>query len=519
MGGQNQNRIIYKNTDDRLVTSERLTYDGTNFLSAYPNISRFGNIRIFEEAIEQLVGGAATQPLSILPYDDPIAGRRIFLGGATKVTGVATSGGLGVDSGDTVATIQYVQNSISGATFSSIEIRQNDTLIRINDPSEGTPVPNVYIVVDGVKNTEFTNGWANIQNLRMHDGVVSTDVGEITFAPYNGARVSFTNNTSIAIPSGTTAERPPAPVAGDFRHNRDHNILEYHDGVTWSSIAPTIYSQQITGTGATATFTLHRAAADETVLISINGVVQRPSEAYNVVGDVLTFLEIPKSGDLIDVRYLTYAITYASTPLFVNTPYTVFHTDFTEMDSWRISQHIGAQYEFVFKNPTNNQYAMGTVYVMNDGNDTLINVKEYSNGATPYLIFNSYIDIAGVVHLQVKGQNSGNYIKFRVTYFSDDQTAYISWVSQGNVGVFNNTTRSNVFVQLNATISGAGTVTYALSSGSLPPSTVLYANGVVAGNINLPIASNATYNFTALASSPGASSQQSNGLSITLLNT
>ncbi len=516
MSGQTQNRIIYKNTNDQLVTSDRLTYDGTNFASQYPNINTIANIRISGDTLEQLQGGAIQSSMNVLPYNDLSAGRRLFLGGDTLVTGVRTLDPLASPPSDAIATVGYVTSAFGNATVSAILIAQGDSFVRVHDPEGGTATPNVYVVVDGVKNTEFTNGFANIQNLSIHDGIISTDIGEISISPYENARVRFDSNTSISIPSGTTAQRPPIAIAGDFRHNKDYNFLEWHDGVNWSSIAPSMYSQTLTGDGTTTIFNVQRPATDETVLVTINGVVQRPTTAYTIVGTTLTFAEAPAVDDMVEVRFLTYAITYASTPMYVNTPYTYFGTDFTEIDSWYISQHIAAQYEFVFKNPAQNQYAMGTVYLMQDGNNTYVNVKEYSNGATPYLIFNTYIDFFGIVRLEAKGQNTGNYIKFRATYFSDEQNNYITWVSSGNVGLFTNATRSNIFVQLNATVTPSGNITYALQSGSLPPGTSLYANGVVAGSYQVAISSNTTFNFTAIASAPGTSTQNSQNLSQTL---
>ncbi len=521
LGEQGQNKIIYKDITDRLVTSDRLTYDGLNLSSPYPNINTLGNIRILEDTIQQLQGGALQGPMNILPYNDVGAGRRLFLGGGTKVTGVATA--AGGDPTDTVATIGYVTNAITGAVFSSIEIRQNDTFVRITDPSTGTVRPNVYVVVDSVQNSEFTNGFANIQNLRIHDGVIGTDVGEITLVPANNERVRFNTNSSISIPSGITSERPTSPIAGDLRHNTEYNVLEFSDGVNWNSMAPSVYNQTLNGNGSQTAFTLQRAASDETVMVTLNGVVQRPAAAYNVVGTTLTFMQPPAVGDVIDVRFLAFAITYASTPLFVNTPFQLFNTAFVEIDSWNLNQFVGAQYEFVYKNPVNNEFAMGTVYLMHDGvSDTYINVKEFSNGTSPYLVFNSYIEFNGDVKLQVKGQNTGNFIKFRVTYFSNDQYSYISWVSQGTVGTFLTTgspNKSNIYVQLSAVTAGQGNLVtaYNIASGNLPPTAILYANGLIQGNMfATTVSSTTTYAFTVTASAAGAAPQTSGPLYITL---
>jgi hypothetical protein len=511
MSGQTQNRVIYKNSSDQLVTSDRLTYDGINFSSPYPNTNTIGNLQISSQTISQVATpGVATQPdLQILSQNQVFFGSKLLYG-VTTASGAQAAGDTSI-----VATVGYVTNAITGAVFSSIEIKQGDTFIRIAD--DGYVVtPNVYIVVDSVKNSEFTNGFANIQNIVIHDNRISSDGGELQLEGKNNNRVRFEGNSSIAIPSGTTAQRPPLPVKGDLRHNADYNLLEYHDGVTWNSAAPSIFSQIIVTDGVSTAYTIQRAAGTETILVIFNGVVQQPYTSYSVTGTTLTFNEVPEVTDIIEIRYLTYAITYASTPLFVNTPYTSFDTSFVQIDSWYLVQFRGVEYSFVFKNQTNNQFATGQVYVMHDDIEPYLNVKEYSNGPTPYLIFNCYIDVTGVVRLQVKGQNAGNFIKFRATYFSDDTQAYISWVSNGLLATYTNVTRTSISYQLAANTSGSGVVYYTLYDGSLPPGVTLSSSGLLSGSTTAVLTST-TYTFRIVASAPSASNTISTVLSMIVL--
>ena len=512
MTGQTQNRVIYKNTNDQLVTSDRLTYDGTNFSSPFPNTNIFGNLRITGDTLEQ-VAGATLRDIRILPSD--LVFGQIYFGGATRLYGAKTVTAAEATS-DTVATVGYVTNSMNNAVFSSIEIAQGDSFVRVVDPASGVAVPNVFITVDNVKNSEFTNGFANIQNLSIHDAVISAQYGELYLEPYNNSRLRILSNTSVSIPSGTTAQRPATPVRGDLRHNTDFNQLEFSDGVGWNSVATTAYSQVLTPDGVSSAFTLQRPATSETILLVINGVVQRPTYSYTVVGTTLTMNEVPLVTDIMEVRYLTYGITYASTPLFVNNPYTPFGTSFTTIDSWYLSQYRGVEYSFVFKNDANSQYAMGTVYMMHDGIDTYLNVKEYSNGSTPYLTFNSYIDVYGVCTLQVRGLNTGNNIKFRATYFNDDMQAIVSWSSSGLIATIADAQRTSISVQLTANTSGAGVVTYALYTGTLPPGCSISATGLISGGTT-GVLTSTTYSFTVAASAPGASTVVSSLLSITIL--
>jgi hypothetical protein len=49
---------------------------------------------------------------------------------------------------------------------------------------------------------------------------------------------------------------------------------------------------------------LDQDASQAGVLVSINGTLQQPGVAYTVVGDQITFAEIPLTTDVIDIRFL-----------------------------------------------------------------------------------------------------------------------------------------------------------------------------------------------------------------------
>ena len=69
--------------------------------------------------------------------------------------------------------------------------------------------------------------------------------------------------------------------------------------------------QSLTGDGSTVTFTLDQTVATETALIvSVGGVIQEPSEAYNLAigGTKITFTEAPSSTDTVYIQFLGTAI-------------------------------------------------------------------------------------------------------------------------------------------------------------------------------------------------------------------
>jgi hypothetical protein len=85
-------------------------------------------------------------------------------------------------------------------------------------------------------------------------------------------------------------------VTGQFK-NKTHQL----------SIATKNYY----GDGTTATFALlESVATPNNLVVSINGIVQQPNYSYSVInGNILSFDEVPESGDLIEVRILRSTVT------------------------------------------------------------------------------------------------------------------------------------------------------------------------------------------------------------------
>jgi hypothetical protein len=410
-----QNRVLWSDASRNVQTGHNLTYDGFTFVSNNTNI--LNSLQMTGARIQAL---GSNQDLQLYP-----SGTGAIDAGSHYIYNVTTKVSPTGQDPNFVATKGYVDTAISGATIVNSSIGQKPfnhagTFVVASD--DGSTMPNVVISVHGANSAVFTEGFANIGLLSLHDNDISSTVGRLSLTPNANERLVIVSNSSVRIPSGTTTQRPGFHEAGDFRHNSDTNSLEYSDGSGWNNLVPAAHSQIITPDGVSTAFTMQYAAANETILVILNGVVQQPALAYSVSGYVLTFVEVPLATDQIEIRFLALNITYASTPLFVNAPFKQFNTSYFTFDSWYKSQYRGAQYSYIFKNPsqTPGQYAMGEIYLMHDGSDAYINVREYSNTQNPFLSFNAYIDAYGVVFLQVKGTNSGNFIKYRVTYFGDN---------------------------------------------------------------------------------------------------
>jgi hypothetical protein len=97
-----------------------------------------------------------------------------------------------------------------------------------------------------------------------------------------------------------------------MRFNTTSDTLEFYDSDSWSSAGTTftvITADEFVGNGVQTIFTISTDSTTAATIVAINGVVQQPTTAYSVSGNVLTFTEAPESTDVIDVRLLTTTST------------------------------------------------------------------------------------------------------------------------------------------------------------------------------------------------------------------
>ena len=140
--------------------------------------------------------------------------------------------------------------------------------------------------------------------------------GNITAANVTqGAKFQVVGTDAMIIPSGFTSQRPGSAgytdVEGMLRFNKTLTSLEFFDGTIWQGtgtsftvITSTLFSGANVD-GVNVEFTLPASATTNGTIVSINGVVQIPTSAYSITGNLVTFTEAPAVGDVIDVRTLT----------------------------------------------------------------------------------------------------------------------------------------------------------------------------------------------------------------------
>jgi hypothetical protein len=135
-----------------------------------------------------------------------------------------------------------------------------------------------------------------------------------------GAKLVINSTDAMIVPKGTSAQRPGnagyTDVAGMIRFNTTNGDLEYYDGAAWktSGAVFTVISTRVFSApsgdpygnvdGTNTTFTLPYASSTNSVIVSVNGVVQTPTSTYTVTGDQLVFTEAPVLGDEVEARLI-----------------------------------------------------------------------------------------------------------------------------------------------------------------------------------------------------------------------
>lgn len=106
-----------------------------------------------------------------------------------------------------------------------------------------------------------------------------------------------TGSSAIQLPTGSTADRPVAPVNGQIRFNTDTQRFEIYYNA-WQSIAilgnVNIPKDSFTGDGVTTAFTLSYVPPSSTsILVFVGNVPQNPDDAFTLAGSTLNFTTAP----------------------------------------------------------------------------------------------------------------------------------------------------------------------------------------------------------------------------------
>ena len=188
----------------------------------------------------------------------------------------------------------------------------------------GTNLPNGKsfsgnsVYVEGARYTGTfgvgSSGGSSLGNITAENTTLTTPTNDDLILDPQGTGIVVINSTSsMKLPYGTTAERPTSPDEGEIRYNSTLDQVEVYKNSAWERVgdpdSATLTNDTFDGDDTTTGFTLSNTASTNTVIVTLNGVVQVPTTDYTVSGTTLTFTTAPATGDKISVKIFS-SITY-----------------------------------------------------------------------------------------------------------------------------------------------------------------------------------------------------------------
>jgi hypothetical protein len=234
-----------------------------------------------------------------------VSGGNLATAGAVEATGNVSGGNITTAGDVTTATVTASGNVSAGniavtgiADLGNIRIEGDDiTNKEGNDITFNVAGADINIIAAGTNNANLFVVDAGSDTVIIGSGTPTTE-----------ASLKIGTSDSILIPVGNSAQRPSSPVTGMIRFNTTLDNLEFYDADSWATAGTdftVITADGFNGDGSTLQFTLSEDSTTAGTIVSINGVVQIPTTAYAVSGNVLTFTEAPEATDVIDARILT----------------------------------------------------------------------------------------------------------------------------------------------------------------------------------------------------------------------
>jgi hypothetical protein len=368
-GGQ----ILYTNSSNAIVGSSYLTFNGQNLTAT--GITTLGGIQIQNQTIS---GVGTDQDILIAPQGAGTLNMQV-----NRITNLGTP----TNSAD-AATKAYVDGLI--ALGSTTSIGTQDSKVAVYDTGA---VANVSVIVNGSTVATFKDSGSSIGDFSFYNNFLSTLTGEMTFVPANNKKFVVTTTSALTLPVGLTTERSgllagTSAAIGDIRYNTELGTIEWYTGSRWTSGTGSnaINSQVLVTDGTSSIYTLAQSADSNSVLVSINGTTQQPGTSYSVVGNQITFTEIPLVSDVVEIRFLAAGVVYAANPIFINTNFANVSKSGTTMDSFNIVQYRSATYQYTVKNtldPTNGLFQVGEIFLVQNNITANVVVQPRTTLGTP----------------------------------------------------------------------------------------------------------------------------------------
>ena len=275
------------------------------------------------EATGNVTGGNITTA-NVVQATGNVIGGNITTAGVVEATGNVIGGNL------TTAGVVEATGNVSGGNITTagvVEATGNVTggnivttgtadlgNIRITGDDITNFASNIITINTAGSDIDFRVSGDTVANLLLTDAGTDTVViggGNATV----GAALKVDTTDSMMPPVGNTAQRPGTPEIGMIRFSTSNDSLEQYASTGWETVGTqftVITADAFVGNGVQTVFTLSEDSTTAATIVAINGVVQEPTTAYSVSGNVLTFTEAPAVSDNIDARLLTTTTTVTS---------------------------------------------------------------------------------------------------------------------------------------------------------------------------------------------------------------
>lgn len=323
------NGIFYASSDLLAITSANLTYNDSGLTVVGNLTANIANITQTLEVIGNATVGNLSSNNDITAVSNVSANNATItnnLSANTIAANVANIGTITIDNlnvGNIIANgYANITGNVTGGNFITdnsviagnfqFNSATNNAVVYTDNSNVLTTSSN--LTFDGV--TLSVTGNVIIDNIEINGTTITSNTvlelqtqnnGNIVLIPDGVGLVQIDTSTGLTIPVGNTSQRPGTPDTGTIRWNTSLNLVEVYNGSNWENVGQDlaiISDQTITGDGSNATFALDQSTTANAVIVSTNGVVQRPGVAYTVTGNSITFAEPPQTTDIIDVRFI-----------------------------------------------------------------------------------------------------------------------------------------------------------------------------------------------------------------------
>jgi hypothetical protein len=150
-----------------------------------------------------------------------------------------------------VYTVEVVVNNVQQRPDGSSYSINGNILTFSSAPSAGTQ--NIYVIYNPIVTTAGQPGYGTVGPNQLGTGAVtSSSVAAGAVGGISLDRANFTGTGAMALPSGTTAQRPATPIAGFTRFNSTTGFAEYWTGNQWAlfgTVSPSTVQYLIVGGG------------------------------------------------------------------------------------------------------------------------------------------------------------------------------------------------------------------------------------------------------------------------------